>query len=165
MRLAGEIMALFLSTTTNKVDTKGRVSVPAAFRAELAGQSFHGIVALPSFKYAAIQCGSIEWMQQLSTGIDAYGFFSDDHDTLTATLFANTHQIGFDGEGRIVLPAPLIEHANITKAVAFVGRGPLFEVWEPEAFANYQSEATRRAAEQGLTVRPAGPPGGNGEAG
>jgi MraZ protein len=158
-------MALFLSTTTNKVDTKGRVSVPAAFRAALAGQSFHGIVALPSFKYPAIQCGGMEWMEQLGSGVDAYDFFSDDHDTLTATLFANAQQLAFDGEGRIVLPAPLIEHANINKTAAFVGRGPLFEIWQPDAFATYQSEATRRAAEQKLTLRPAGPPGGTGGAG
>ena len=156
-------MALFLSTTTNKVDAKGRVSVPAPFRAALAGQSFHGIVALPSFKYPAIQCGGMAWMEQLSSGVDAYDFFSDDHDTLTATLFANAQQLAFDGEGRIVLPAPLLEHANIDKQAAFVGRGPLFEIWQPDAFTEYQSEATRRAAEQGLTVRPAnpltGPPG------
>jgi len=152
-------MALFLSTTTNKVDAKGRVSVPAAFRAALAGQSFHGIIALPSFKYAAIQCGGMEWMEQLSTGVDAYDVFSDEHDTLTATLFANAQQLAFDGEGRIVLPAALVEHADISQQAAFVGRGPLFEIWQPEAFAEYQSEARRRAAEQGLTLRPSGPPG------
>lgn len=157
-------MALFLSTTTNKVDAKGRVSVPAAFRAALAGQPFHGIVALPSFKYPAIQCGGMEWMEQLSSGVDAFDFFSDDHDTLTATLFANAQQLAFDGEGRIVLPAALVEHANIDKTAAFVGRGPLFEIWQPEAFASYQREATRRAAEQGLTLRHAGPPGANGGA-
>lgn len=162
-------MALFLSTTTNKVDSKGRVSVPAAFRAALAGQSFHGIVALPSFKYPAIQCGGMAWMEQLSTGVDAYDLFSDEHDTLTATLFANAQQLAFDGEGRIILPAALVEHANIAQTAAFVGRGPLFEIWHPEAFADYQGEAARRAAEQGLTLRPsgppAGPPGGNGGAG
>ena len=48
-------------------------------------------------------------MEQLSTGVDAYDFFSDDHDTLTATLFANAQQLAFDGEGRIVLPSALIE--------------------------------------------------------
>lgn len=158
-------MALFLSETTNKVDTKGRVSVPAAFRAVLAGQPFHGIVALPSFKYAAIQCGGMEWMEQLSSGVDAYDFFSDEHDALTATLFAKAQQLAFDGEGRVVLPAVLVEHANITNTAAFVGRGPIFEIWQPDAFATYQDEAARRAAEQGLTLRPAGPPGGNGGAG
>lgn len=157
-------MALFLSTTTNKVDRKGRVSVPAAFRNALAGQSFHGIVAFPSFKYPAIQCGGMEWIEQLSTGVDAYAFFSDEHDTLTAALFANAHQLAFDGEGRILLPGALLEHANISDTAAFVGRGPLFEIWHPDAFDAHQSEAKRRAAEQGLTLRPGGPPGGSGGA-
>ena len=158
-------MAVFLSKTTNKVDSKGRVSVPAAFRAALAGQSFHGIVAVPSFKYPAIQCGSMEWMEELNAGIGAYEFFSDEHDTLTATLFASSEQLSFDGEGRIKLPESLAEHANIKKSVAFVGRGPTFEIWQPEAFEDYQRAAVQRAAEQKLTVRPAGPPGGNGGAG
>lgn len=158
-------MALFLSTTINKVDAKGRVSVPAAFRAALAGQPFHGIVALPSFKYPAVQCGGMDWMEQLNNGVSAYDFFSDEHDALTAALFTRTEQLAFDGEGRVILPAGLVEHANLTKAAAFVGRGPLFEIWEPDAFADYQNQATQRAAEQGLTLRPAGPPGGNGGAG
>lgn len=150
-------MALFLSTTTNKVDRKGRVSVPAPFRNALAGQPFQGIVAIPSFKYAALQCGGMDWLEQLSGGIDAYDFFSDEHDALTAALFANAQQLAFDGDGRISLPGELAAHANISEQAAFVGRGPTFEIWEPEAFRAYQAEATRRAAEQALTVkRPSG---------
>lgn len=151
-------MALFLSTTINKVDRKGRVSVPAAFRAALAGQAFHGIVAFPSFKQAAITCGGMDWMAQLSAGVDAFDLFSDDHDTLTAALFANAQQLAFDGEGRILLPESLTAHADIAEQAAFVGRGPLFEIWNPEAFADYQAEAVRRAAERGMTLRPGTPP-------
>jgi len=155
-------MALFLSTTINKVDRKGRVSVPAGFRAVLAEQSFHGIVAFPSFKHPAIQCGGMEWMEKLGAGVDAYDMFSDEHDTLTAALFANAQQLAFDGEGRILLPEGLIEHASLSEQAAFVGRGPLFEVWNPETFRSYQAEAVRNAAEKGLTLRPGTPPGGEG---
>ena len=149
-------MALFLSTIINKIDRKGRVSVPAAFRAALADQAFAGIIALPSFKSAALQCGGMDWMEKLGSGVDAYDMFSDEHDTLTATLFANAQQLGFDGEGRIVLPESLTAHANITTEAAFVGRGPLFEIWEPAAFADYRDDAVHRAADQGLTLRPRG---------
>jgi MraZ protein len=155
-------MALFLSTTINKVDRKGRVSVPAAFRAVLSGQAFHGIVAFPSFKHPAVQCGGMEWMEKLGAGVDAYDIFSDEHDTLTAALFANAQQLAFDGEGRILLPESLIEHASLSEQAAFVGRGPLFEVWNPETFQSYQAEAVRKAAENGLTLRPGTPPGGEG---
>ena len=40
-------MALFIDTFVNRIDKKGRVSVPATFRAALNGQGFHGIVGLP----------------------------------------------------------------------------------------------------------------------
>ena len=155
-------MALFLSTTINKVDRKGRVSVPAAFRAVLSGQAFHGIVAFPSFKHPAVQCGGMEWMEKLGAGVDAYDMFSDEHDTLTAAPFANAQQLSFDGEGRVLLPESLIEHASLSEQAAFVGRGPLFEVWNPGTFQAYQAEAVRQASEKGLTLRPGTPPGGEG---
>lgn len=154
-------MALFLSTTINKVDRKGRVSVPAAFRAALAGQEFHGIVAFPSFKQAAITCGGMDWMAELSAGVNSYDLFSDEHDTLTATLFANAQQLSFDGEGRIMLPEALCAHAGISEQAAFVGRGPLFEIWNPDTFKDYQAEAVKRAAERGMTLRPGTPPPGD----
>lgn len=154
-------MALFLSTTVNKLDRKGRISVPAAFRAALAGQAFHGIVAFPSFKYPALQCGGFDWIEKLSAGVDSFDLFSDEHDAMTAALFANAQQLPFDGQGRIVLPDALAGHAGISDKAAFVGRGPLFEIWEPDAFTEYQADATRRAAEQGLTLRPPSSTPGN----
>ena len=155
-------MALFLSTTINKVDRKGRVSVPAAFRAVLSGQAFHGIVAFPSFKHPAVQCGGMDWIEKLGAGVDAFDMFSDEHDTLTAALFANAQQLAFDGEGRVMLPEALVAHADLSEQAAFVGRGPLFEVWNPEAFNAYQADAVRQAAEKGLTLRPGTPPSGTG---
>ncbi|MHA1567345.1 MAG: division/cell wall cluster transcriptional repressor MraZ, partial [Alphaproteobacteria bacterium] len=116
-------MALFLSTVVNKIDRKGRVSVPVAFRNAIAGQSFQGIIAFPSFKNAALQCGGIDWMQRLSESVGDFDLFSDEHDEMTATLFANAQQLAFDGDGRVILPADLIAHAKISDKAAFVGRG------------------------------------------
>jgi len=59
-------MALFVGTVVNKVDRKGRVSVPASFRSTLAGQSFGGIVPFPSFKQKALECCAIDFMEQLA---------------------------------------------------------------------------------------------------
>lgn len=148
-------MALFIDTFVNKVDRKGRVSVPATFRAALAGQEFHGVIAFPSFKYRAIQCAGMDWMQSLSKNVSQVDLFSDEHDDLTATLFADAKQLPFDGEGRIVLPPSLAEHAGITEQAAFVGRGPSFEIWEPATLDAYKAEARRRALEKGRTLRQA----------
>ena len=53
-------MALFIDTFVNKIDSKGRVSVPATFRVALGSQSFPGIVALPLHKYRAVRCAGNE---------------------------------------------------------------------------------------------------------
>jgi MraZ protein len=145
-------MALFIDTFVNKIDRKGRVSVPASYRAALAGQVFQGIVAFPSFKFAAIQCAGMDWMAQLTESVGRVDLFSDEHDDLTATLFADAKQLAFDGEGRIMLPESLALHAGIGDTAAFVGRGHTFEIWQPEALETYKAEARRRALEKGRTL-------------
>src|SRR5476651_1478796 len=63
-------VALFLSTFVNKVDRKGRVSVPASFRAALADQSFNGIIAFRSFKSSAIEGSGIDRLGEMSARLD-----------------------------------------------------------------------------------------------
>jgi len=149
----GGAVALFIDTFVNRIDRKGRVSVPAPYRAALAGESFQGVVAFPSFKYAAIHCAGMSWMQGLGAGLGQADLFSDEHDDLTATLFADSKQLPFDGEGRILLPPAFATHGGIGEAAAFVGRGPFFEIWEPNALDRYKAEARRRALEKGRTLR------------
>jgi MraZ protein len=155
------LVALFLSTFVNKVDRKGRVSVPASFRAALAGQSFAGIVAFRSFKSAAIEGSGIDRIEEMSTRLDALDQFSEENESL-ASIFADAQQLAFDGEGRIVLPQILVEHAGITETAAFVGLGRTFQIWEPEAHAAHQSGLRERAKRQGTTLPGARtlPPGG-----
>src|SRR6266481_5916333 len=85
-------MALFLDTFVNKLDRKGRVSVPAAYRQQLASQPFQGIVAMPSFKHRAIHCGDLTWLAEVSKDLDSVDLFSDQHDDLTAALFSDTRR-------------------------------------------------------------------------
>ena len=92
-------------------------------------------------------------MQQLSSSVDNLDLFSDDQDDLTATIFADSHMLGFDGEGRIMLPEPLIAHASLNEAAAFVGRGATFQIWNPEDFEIHQQEARRRVQERQMTVK------------
>ncbi len=55
-------MAVFIGTFENKVDRKGRVSVPAQFRQTLAAQSFQGIVAFRSYRADAIEACGFDFM-------------------------------------------------------------------------------------------------------
>ena len=149
-------MALFLSTVTNKVDRKGRVSVPSLFRNAIADPTFHGIVAFPSFRQPALQCGSMAWMEELNSGVDGYAMFSDDRNALTAAVFAKSKPLPFDGDGRIVLPESLREHAHIEDQAVFVGLGKLFEIWAPKEYEAFDTAATKLLMEKQLTLAPGG---------
>lgn len=151
-------MALFLSTYVNKVDRKGRVSVPATFRVAVQGLSFHGIVVFRSPKEAAIVGCGIDFMEQLSASVTDLDLFSDVHSDLSATIFADAHQLALDGDGRVMLPQALADHAGITDSAAFVGNGRTFQVWEPGLFEKRLVDARKRTKAEGATlrVRPAG---------
>jgi MraZ protein len=146
-------VALFLSTFVNKVDRKGRVSVPAAFRTVLAtqSQSFQGIVAYRGFNHPVIEASGMDWIEELSRRLDTLDELSEERDALSA-LFADVQQLPFDGEGRIVLPEALVAHAGITENAAFVGNSGSFQIWEPERFARHQDERRALVRERGLTL-------------
>jgi MraZ protein len=144
-------LGLFFSTFLNKVDRKGRVSVPATFRAALEGSSFPGVILFRSFRLPALDGSGIDRMEELSTRIDALDEFSEDREAL-ASIFADAQQLPFDGEGRIILPEPLSAHAGITETAAFVGLGRTFQIWEPQSFEKHQQDLRERARRQGTTL-------------
>ncbi len=146
-------MAVFIDTFVNKIDRKGRVSVPATFRAALAGQAFQGIVAFPSFQLHALQCAGMDWIQSVIESTTRVDLFSPEHDDLTAALFPDAKQLTFDGEGRVMLPEALCAHARLHDTAAFAGRGRYFEIWEPRALEAYKAEARKRAADNQRTLR------------
>jgi len=147
-------MALFLGRHVHKIDRKGRVSVPAAFRAALSGQLEHGIVAVPSFKLPAIDCYGIDKLEELSRRLDGLATFSEERDDFAAAIFATAIQLPLDGEGRIVLPDTILAHAQISDTVVFLGAGRTFSLWEPKAADAHLAEATRRALAQGRVLKP-----------
>lgn len=153
---------MFLSTYVNKVDRKGRVSVPATFRAALAAQRFPGIVAFPSYKYPALDANGIDRMEELIARLDAFEEFSDEHENLSALMFASSQRLPFDTEGRVVLPPDLAEHAGIGDSAAFVGLGKSFQIWEPARFAEHLANLRERARRQGTKIPPLAAAGGRG---
>jgi MraZ protein len=145
-------VAVFIGTFENKVDRKGRVSVPAAFRKAVGGQSFNGVVVFPSYRAPALEACGMELMEQLGERMGEFDLFSEDHEDLATTIFADSQQLGFDDGGRIMLPGEFMEHAGIGERAAFVGKGRMFQIWEPEALAREKEAARQRARERKLTL-------------
>ena len=164
-------MTHFLGTHQNKLDAKGRVSVPAPFRAALRANNGSEapittpLVLRPSHKFPCIEAWPEHVFQSLAAPLDQMALFSDEHDDLASALYADAFAVETDREGRIVLPEPLIAHAALGQMVVFVGHGRIFRIWDPVAGARHRTEARVRAQTRGLTVTlgaPAGVPVGAG---
>lgn len=141
-------MTSFISTYENKVDKKGRVSVPAAYRAALGSEAYQGVIAYPSLTGPAIEGfgrGAFEELnrrrfdQSLDGGDFTQALVGRSDDGLVETIMSLANEMPFDGEGRIILPARLTEHAGITDRATFVGRGTRFQIWSPEEHAKQQA--------------------------
>lgn len=151
-------MTRFLGTHRNRLDRKGRVSVPAEFRAVLERLGAEQVVLLPSHRAPCLEAWPEPEFERLAAGLDRYEAFSDERDDLSASLFADACPIRPDAEGRVVLPEELAAHAGLTEWVAFVGFGATFQLWEPEAAKRRITEGRARASARGLTLAPRAAP-------
>ena len=145
-------MAALIGRHINKIDKKGRVSVPKQFRDALSGQEFTGIYAYPSFKYSAVEATGHAFIQRIIASLDDLALFSDEQDDLASIVLENSHQLPYDPEGRVILPQTLLNHANIESVAVFVGRGSRFQIWEPSAYELHNSAAFTRARSRGVTL-------------
>ena len=134
-------MSLFLSSYENRLDTKGRISVPASFRAAAANEYFAGVVLYRSFTNNCIEGLTMSRMEQMANAADKMGVFDSELDDLSAMLFADARPLNFDVTGRIVIPNDLLQHAGITDKAIFVGRGKSFQIWNPDAFRDAQEKS------------------------
>ncbi len=147
-------MAHFLGTHTNRLDAKGRVSIPASFRSALRanGSANATLVLRPSHIHPCVDGWPEDTFQALAKPLETLDLFSEAHDDLAAVLFADAWPLETDKEGRIVLPEPLVAHAGLSEGVAFVGLGPTFQIWEPKAAEQRVQQARERARMRGLTL-------------
>ena len=149
-------MSHFLGTHLNKLDAKGRVSIPATFRAVLRDNEDASLVLRSSTKHPCIEAWPMPVFEALASPLDRLPTFSDDQDDLATDIYAGAASVEPDREGRVILPAELIVHAGLGETVAFMGLGRIFQIWQPEAAERRRAEARERARSQTLTLPPSG---------
>ena len=136
---------MFLSSFENKLDTKGRVSVPATFRSHLSSLGYNGFVSYPSFNHTALEACSQDRIEKLSNTIDSLNPFEEKRDFFATSILSESINLQFDSEGRISLSTKLLKHAKIKHNMLFVGQGQTFQIWEPTAFEKFKVNARKKA--------------------
>jgi MraZ protein len=135
-------MDRFVSNTTLRLDSKGRVSIPASFRSVLSRDGFDGLYCYPALDRAAIDAGGNALMSEIEALIARYEPYSEQSEQFALALYGTSEVVRIDGEGRMMLSINLKRHAGITDAVTFVGLGHKFQIWEPGRFQIELAEAT-----------------------
>jgi MraZ protein len=80
--------------------------------------------------------------------------FSPEQDDLLIAILDNAHAAPFDPEGRIVIPAELLEMAGIFTEARFVGRAHFFQIWQPQAHEEHRKLGLEQARARGVTLPP-----------
>lgn len=149
-------MGLFLSTYVNKVDKKGRVSIPAPFRSTLSAGLAAGtpteLVVFPSLKAQALDAAPLSYLEQLSDALDNPNMPDDERELIETTVFGQSAQLTLDPEGRVILPAHLMAFAGINENVTFIGRRRTFQLWDPVAFATHEQAVREQARSNNISL-------------
>jgi MraZ protein len=127
-------MKAFFGTFVNKVDAKGRVSVPAPFRAVIQGRGLHSVALHPSLLDSCLEGAGFDRFEDLESQIDD-SFAPSARNEIADLIMAQLRELPLDGEGRIVLPDEFIAKANLKDQATFIGQGRKFQIWEPAALA------------------------------
>ena len=136
---------MFLSSYENKLDKKGRVSVPASFRSYLTSMGYNGFIAYPSFSSRSLEACSQDRIEKISNAIDSLNPFEEKRDFFATSILSESTSLQFDTEGRVLLPSNLLNHAKITSNILFVGLGKTFQIWSPKIFEKFKITARKKA--------------------
>ena len=136
---------MFLSIYENKLDKKGRVSVPASFRSYLSNLGYNGIVCFPSFNNQSIEAWPQDRIEKISSAIESLNPFEDKKDYFATSILSESINLQFDSEGRILITEKLLKHAKIKNSMLFVGQGKTFQIWEPTSFEKFRVTARKKS--------------------
>ena len=146
-------MATFVGSYENKVDAKGRVSVPSRYRAAIDKGAYPGIVIAPSFETGALDACDYERITDVAAALDDPDLYSPEQRLQAEQILAMSIELPFDDNGRVLIPRELLDHAGIDGKALFAGVGPTFQIWNPKQHAEHKARAMQSVQAAGASLR------------
>ena len=137
----------FRGEFTNKVDGKGRVSIPAPFRRVLEagdpdwtdGLNPNFVIVYGDHRRKYLECYTVQEMEAVEDRISAMKRGSQKRRILERLFLTQSVTTSVDETGRIVLPAKLRDKIGISSEAQFAGAADTFQIWEPATYAEEMS--------------------------
>ena len=119
--------------------------MPASFRSYLSNMGYNGVICYPSFNLQCIEAWPQDRIEKITNAIDNLNPFEEKKDYFATSILAESINLQFDGEGRIMITSKLLKHAKIKHTILFVGQGKTFQIWEPTAFEKFKVNAKKKS--------------------
>tara|TARA_Y100001970_G_scaffold10313_1_gene12178 strand:- start:750 stop:1217 length:468 start_codon:yes stop_codon:yes gene_type:complete len=146
-------MELFVSTVINKIDKKGRVTLPSIFRNALPTDHKNEIILSRSLRNNTIDGLSVLRVNEIALRINNLDFFSEEHEDFATSIFSEMIPTNVDKEGRFLIPEKLKTHAKIKDEVVFIGQGNYFQIANTKVAENLQIRSRERLNLNKKTLR------------
>ena len=137
-------MNRFLSSAINRIDAKGRVSVPAHFRAVVQSRGYSELYAIRQLDVPALDVGGLDLLDRYEQRIALEDPFLQTADDMSFFVHGDGAFLKYDQDGRITVTDFIRDHTGITTEAAFVGRGNFFQIWEPGRLAAHGAQVRAR---------------------
>ena len=146
----------FRGSDTFKVDTKGRVSIPAPFRRVIEasdpdwteGLRANIVIVYGGDRQDWLEVYTMTAIEEIDEQIEAMQRGSDERLWLEELMHGQSIETNIDDDGRLVLPQKLREKIGLDKEAFFISAGDYFKIWNPATYEQKAGGRTRKLAEQ-----------------
>ena len=132
---------MLLGTHEHTIDDKNRLTLPARFRQAFAD----GLVISRGFDGCLFAFRREDWHRRIESRLAALDPLSEETRRLERFFFSGAAEAELDKQGRVMLPAQLIEHAGLGREVVVAGVNDRLEIWDRDAWRRELAEVEGRA--------------------
>ena len=128
-------MATFIGDYTCKVDVKGRIILPMAFKKQMpAGAQDHFVVRKDIFDRCLVLYSIEDWNRQLEKIRSRINPYNREHNVFLRNFFKGTAELSLDSNNRLLIPKRLLEIAGISRDIVLAGQDGRIEMWAADLY-------------------------------
>jgi MraZ protein len=127
---------MLLGEHEHSIDDKNRLTLPAKFRTAFAG----GLVVTKGLEGCLLAYPSTDWEQLVEAWLADLGPFSKEARRVQRFFFAGATEAELDKQGRVMIPAALIQHGGLGRNVVIAGMRDHLEIWDSATWRKEMKE-------------------------
>ncbi len=128
-------MATFIGDYPCKVDVKGRIILPMAFKKQMPADAQDRFVVRKDIFESCLVLYAIEdWNEQLLTIRKSLNSFNPEHNKFRRNYFMGTAELSLDNNNRILVPKRLMDQIGAERDVVLAGQDGKIEIWPADIY-------------------------------